>query len=231
MLCGLSCCLSYWLCVCWTISPLFSISAAGGCCPPLGEESCLGPPGTDSECSSCWEHKACWNDAVRIWLLFGCVSQMQGHARTFSMHNSRSLPALQRCCQATVSQTQVEGIVDQLFVLNCSLDLGVLSSRNLDGIFRPVQLLLSTQHSRDLWTEPVRNSCSFTRLASAKSCKCFLASSADFGCSYQWVGHFAATTNLKRPVLQRWVRLRSRRHLGSPQVLSGSPTAPCVSLD
>lgn len=52
-------------------------------------------------------------------------------------------------------------------MLNCTLGFAGLSSRNLDGIFRAVQLLLSAQHSRDLWKEPMRSSCAFTRLASA----------------------------------------------------------------
>lgn len=54
--------------------------------------------------------------------------------------------------------------MDQLSVLNCTLGFGVLSGRNLGGIFRLVQLLLSTQHSfsGDLWDRPARNSCTFS---------------------------------------------------------------------
>lgn len=54
----------------------------------------LGPPPTDSECSSRWKNQACRNDAVRIWPLFGCVSQAQRHARTLSLSVTSCAPAL-----------------------------------------------------------------------------------------------------------------------------------------
>lgn len=104
-----------------------------------------------------------------MWLGSGsCLGVWVRHSdmrRSFSLHNSRSLPALQCWCQAAARLMQVEGIV-----LYWMLSFNDLSSRNLAAIFRRAQLLLRTQQSftRDLWNEPVRNSCSFLPLAGQK---------------------------------------------------------------
>lgn len=226
----LRCCLSQWLAVCCAISALFfhqggrwlSLHWRGSVAS--GHDTLIAKP------TAHWKKKVCLNDVVRIWQLFGCVSQTHWHAPMFS-----SLPASHCWCQAAVRLMQVDGIV-----LNWMLSFNDLSGRNLAAIFRRAQLLLCTQQSftRDLWKEPMRSSCSFLQAGASVTNFIYFASFSSLfriKCSYQWMGCFmplnVQTTSLvsgAAAMSQALVTTPPASNTRSALVASSSPTAPCV---